>query len=140
MARRRVTVQEAADALGISVDAVRQRIRRKHLERAEPEDVADSRVYVWLNTDQTEAKHEPDVQLIESLQDQVRYLREELTAERRANDENRRLLAAALERIPPQLEASQEPEPRSGASTPADAGGEAQEPSERPWWRKIFGD
>ena len=43
--------------------------------------------------------------LVESLQDQVSYLREQLAAERRANDENRRLLLAALERIPSQLEA-----------------------------------
>jgi hypothetical protein len=37
--------------LGFSVDAVRQRIRRGQLERAEPEDPADNRVYVWLNLD-----------------------------------------------------------------------------------------
>src|SRR5215212_2266159 len=121
MDRRRVTVQEAADALGISVDAVRQRIRRKHLERAEPEDPGDNRVYVWLDMNQTEAKHGPSEapQLVESLLDQVHYLREQLAAERRANDENRRLLAAALERIPA-IEAPappESPEPREEPET-----------------------
>ena len=51
--------------------------------------------------------------LVESLQDQVKYLREQLDAEREATRENRRLLAAALERIP-ELEAPPDtpPEPR----------------------------
>jgi hypothetical protein len=141
MARRRVTVQEAADALGISVDAVRQRIRRNHLERATPEDSADNRVYVWLDDDHTESKREPDIQLLESLQDQISYLREQLAAERRANDENRRLLAAALDRIP-QLEAPSEPRESSETVTEGEAEqhtGGAQEGVQRPWWRRVFG-
>jgi len=48
MTKQRVTVQDASEALGISVDAVRQRIRRGKLPRAElPDD--DNRVYVWLD-------------------------------------------------------------------------------------------
>jgi hypothetical protein len=78
--------------------------------------------------------------LIAELQDRVRSLEE-------ANRENRRLLAAALERIPPQLEAPAAPSeprespetdapPRSGTPGPP----EAEEPTEsRPWWRRMFG-
>ena len=162
MTRQRVTTKEAAEALGISVEAVRKRIERGQLQHER----ADNRVYVYLDGDQTESGHDVEGEgteaLVESLQDQVSYLREQLAAERRANDENRRLLLAALERIPPQLEAPQEaressenkasPGP-SESSTPA--GGDAQEAAQsahsatlrpqgdeargRPWWRRILG-
>jgi predicted nucleic acid-binding Zn-ribbon protein len=152
MTKRKVTVQEAAGALDTSVDAVRQRIKRGKLQKAEPDDPADSRVYVWLDSDHTEARHEAQGEgtvnlsaLVESLQDQVGYLREQLQAERQAHSEARRLLAAALERIPPQLETP--PESPGGAveaSGPPDRGdppatGGAQEGVQRPWWRRVFG-
>jgi hypothetical protein len=153
MAQRKLTVQEAAEALDTSVDAIRQRIKRGKLPRAEPDDPDDNRVYVWLDGDHAEARHHVEGEisanlgaLVESLQDQVEYLREHLDREREANRENRRLLAAALERIPPQLEAPPEPpgapetaagepegppEPRGGTEGP-------EEGSERPWWRRMF--
>jgi hypothetical protein len=116
MAKRKLTVQEAAEALDTSVDAIRQRIKRGKLPRAEPDDSDDNRVYVWLDGNHTEARHHVEGEisanlgaLVESLQDQVQYLHEQLDREREANRENRRLLAAALERIPPQLEAPPEP-------------------------------
>jgi hypothetical protein len=161
MAKRKVTVQEAAEALDTSVDAIRQRIKREKLPRAEPDDPDDNRVYVWLDGDHAETRHHVEGEtsanlgaLVESLQDQVEYLREQLDREREANRENRRLLAAALERIPPQLEAPSEPpgipettseeperaeqQPRPGAQK------EAREDSERPqerrgWWQRMFG-
>jgi DNA-binding Lrp family transcriptional regulator len=149
MTGRRVTTREAADALGISVEAVRKRIERGQLDHER----VDNRVYVYLDEDRTESG--PNVEgegpsaLVESLQDQVSYLREQLSAERRANDENRRLLLAALERIPPQLEAPQEtrefreteakaPEGAQGAEPRSDTGG-AQEGERRPWWRRWLG-
>ena len=155
MAQHKATVQEAAEALDTSVDAIRQRIKRGKLPRAEPDDPDDNRVYVWLDGDHAEARHHVEGEisanlgaLVESLQDQVEYLREHLDREREANRENRRLLAAALERIPPQLEAPPEPpgapetaagepegppeEPRGGTEGP-------EEGSERPWWRRMFG-
>jgi hypothetical protein len=58
-----------------------------------------------------------------------------------------RLLSAALERIPPQLEASQETTEASEtveerperAREPQSATAEAQEGARRPWWRGWFG-
>jgi hypothetical protein len=58
-----------------------------------------------------------------------------------------RLVSAALERIPPQLEApseAREPpettEEQQGRGAPQSAAGEAQEAAEpRPWWRRMFG-
>ncbi len=147
MTGRRVTTREAAEALGISVEAVRKRIERDQLAHER----VDNRVYVYLDEDRT--KSGPDVEgegagaLVESLQDQVSYLREQLAEERRANDENRRLLLAALERIP-QLEAPASPEARESSESPGPteapppAPGEAQagaETAQRPWWRRVFG-
>ena len=146
MTGRRVTTREAAEALGISVEAVRKRIERDQLAHER----VDNRVYVYLDEDRTESG--PDVEgegagaLVESLQDQVSYLREQLAEERRANDENRRLLLAALERIPA-IEAPREPsEPVEEGEDPDQAGSPqtaAQGPQAgalgRPWWRRIFG-
>jgi hypothetical protein len=57
-----------------------------------------------------------------------------------------RLLSAALERIPPQLEALQEArdspqtvEEEPDRAEPHSATVEAQEGTQRPWWRRIFG-
>ena len=165
MAKHKLTVQEAADVLETSVDAVRQRIKRGKLERAEPDDPADNRVYVWLDGGHDETKHEAKINdspngdaLVESLQDQVEYLRDQLEREREANRENRRLLAAALQRIPPQLEAPREasPEARESPVSPGSrdaphegAGGPREEATERPFmeeaderrgfWSRLFG-
>jgi hypothetical protein len=154
MAKRKVTVQEAAEALDTSVDAIRQRIKRGKLPRAEPDEPDDNRVYVWLDGDHAEARHHVEGEasanlgaLVESLQDQVEYLREHLDREREANRENRRLLAAALERIPPQLEAPSEPPgaPETATGEPEEpephpSTGENQEPVERrSWWQRMFG-
>jgi hypothetical protein len=155
MARRKVTVQEASDRLDASVDAIRQRIKRGKLERAEADDPTDPRVYVWLDLDQTESRHKVEVEdeptngngvaLVESLQAQVGHLLRELEIR---NEELRRkdhLLAAAIERIPPQLEA---PKPQNGSSAAAEAAegrepgsatGGVQEDAQVPWWRKVFG-
>ncbi len=157
MTRRRVTTREAAEALGISVEAVRKRIERRQLDHERE----DNRVYVYLDDDRTESGHDVEGEgaeaLVESLQDQVVYLREQLAAERRANDENRRLLLAALERIPPQIEAPAEaresPVSPGPTDTPTAAGGEAHAATEPPqrgesqggggrersWWRRVFG-
>jgi hypothetical protein len=155
MAQRKVTVQEAAEALDTSVDAIRQRIKRGKLPRAEPDDPDDNRVYVWLDGNHAETRHHVEGEisanlgaLVESLQDQVEYLREQLDREREANRENRRLLAAALERIPPQLEAPPEPPGASETAAgepegpePRPSTGEAQEPVEkrRSWWKRVVG-
>ena len=57
-----------------------------------------------------------------------------------------RLLSAALERIPPQLEAPQEArespqtvEEEPERAEPYSATGGAEEGVRRPWWRRVFG-
>jgi hypothetical protein len=56
-----------------------------------------------------------------------------------------RLFAAAMERIPPQLEAPREPSEtpetaeQQGRSEPRPDAAGAQEGVRRPWWRRVFG-
>ena len=129
--RRRLTVPEAATVLGVSVDAVRGRIRRgklgseydKHgtlyvwVETPEADSPGPSQTVVGPSTDQDRLGSQE--QLVESLLDQVAYMREQLAAEREANRENRGLLAAALERIPA-IEPPETPQsPETAAEEPA---------------------
>jgi hypothetical protein len=133
---RRLTVVEAADQLGISEGAVRNRIKRGTLQ-AERE---AGRVYVLLAGTASRDRPPDESEL-------VAVLREQLAAERQAHAESRRLLMAALERIPPQLETPSEArespqtaEEQPERAEPRPATGEAQEGVQRrPWWRRVFG-
>jgi predicted ArsR family transcriptional regulator len=145
MARRRLSVQEAADVLGTSVDAVRSRVRRGSIASEKGE---DGRVYVWLVTDESNDKPQAEDEgreLVAQLLDQVHYLREQLRREQDAHAEARRIIAALTQRIP-ELEASSEPRGSSVATeeepspTPAPASSSPQTPTSRPWWRRIFGE
>jgi hypothetical protein len=148
--RQRLTVQEAAEVLSTSVDAVRMRLRRGSLDS---EKDPDGRVYVWVDGDSSETKlrlNGESSALISAKDETIRVLTEQLQAERQAHAEARRLLAAALERIPPQLEAPQE-EPLGGAPETAAEGREGEQPRSgtagsqegaeppRSWWRRMFG-
>ena len=145
MDRQRLDVKQAAQILGISTDAVHKRVKRGSLESDKD---SDGRVYVYLDDSlddgytRLDDGYTPDQEtedvVVEVLRDQVEYLREQLDKEREANRENRRLLAAALERIP-ELEPAEPREPtvstseeRGGSETPQDQ----EQPS---WWRRIFG-
>jgi uncharacterized coiled-coil protein SlyX len=138
----RLTVAQAADALRISQDAVRKRIARGTI----PHDRSQSgRVYVYLSPSETVHKTDQDTtrdaasktvqdDLIRSLEDQIAFLRREL--ERKDT-----ILLNLTERIP-RLEApSEAPGAAESAEEPQGRGSvppEAQEPTERPWWRRIF--
>ena len=149
---RRVTVPEAAQILRTTPDAVRSRLRRGKLRK----DVADDgTVLVVLDaeivdgrTDQADGHDgQPDgqttVALVDSLQEQVEFLRQQLQQEREANRENRRLLAAALERIPA-IEAPPDtsPEPSEPPTTPSEPRSDTQavqeEGKQRSWLYRFF--
>jgi Tfp pilus assembly protein FimV len=163
-----VAVDEAARALGLSVDAIRKRVQRGTIEH---EKDAAGRVRIILDSpdDASTLRDEsPDTtgrsfailaakeETIEELRDRVRRLERDLDTR---NEEIRRrdhLLAAALERIPeleapresptPSVEASEGAFPRSNAGgahggTQGEAES-AQEPRRSPWspwWRRMFG-
>ena len=66
-------------------------------------------MYVLLNIDPTPEPERPHDGTHDRTSELIDTLREQLEAERQADAEARRLLMAALERIPPQIEAPREP-------------------------------
>ncbi len=142
-----MTIQEAARRLGVSEGSVRKRVKRGTLEHEKDE---DGRVYVYLDAGMDEGIDEglsPERDALISAKDEtIAALRDQLEAERQAHAEARRLLMAALERIPPAIEAPREPS--GGPQTTAEAaeGSEhpqantgAQEGAQRSWWRRWLG-
>jgi transposase-like protein len=147
--RRRLTVPQAAEALGVTVDAVRGRIRRGKLKSEQHAGT----VYVWLDAPEEDnsrrrsaTSHRPSADESERIKDfreQVTYLREQLEAERQAHAEARRIIAGLVERIPaieaPRENPPESPESPAPTDTPTEAPEEAQEGVQRPWWRRLFG-
>ena len=148
----RYTVPQAADILGISQGAVRNRLSRGTLHSVKE----SGTVYVMLPTDiPRDAKRDvtdtPDdmsqsdlTTLTSELRDRLRYVEGQLEAERQAHAEARRIIAGLVERIPaieapsetsgspePVAEEPERAEPRPGTS-------EAQEAAQKPWWRRLF--
>ncbi len=149
----RYTVPEAAEALGVTVDAIRSRIKRHTIMHVRE----GGRVYVLLSGDQGVISHDqggdqgtahradqppqtgPDHrdELLEELRDRVRALEE-------ANRENRRIILALTSRLPA-LQA-----PRDAPETDAETVGggedrpvrseahEGVQDARRPWWIRIF--
>lgn len=110
----------------------------------------DGRVWVILDTDQDTASKVRDADqpqsdkdvLIFEMRERVASLERQLEAERQANSEHRRLLAAALERIPPQLEAPQEARESPQTAPDADPNTEASLQTggeRRGFWSRLFG-
>jgi hypothetical protein len=82
------------------------------------------RLYVLLNTDPTTDPDRPHEREYDRTSELIQTLREQLEAERQAHAEARRLLAAALERIPPAIEA-----PRDARESPLSADEESDRPA-----------
>ncbi len=144
MTDERLTLRQAAARLGVSESAIRKRVERGTLRSDKG---SDGRRYVYLDTgaDAVADVSSPSSAtgergaLISELRAHNGTLREQLEAERQANSEHRRLLAAALERIPPQLEARESPQTARDASegaSPHSAARGTQEATRRPWWRR----
>ncbi len=145
---QRLTIPDAARALGVSSEAVRGRVKRGTLES---ERSADGTVYVLLdvgttprpNADQAATDHRPTAdqprdqsEVVEELRSRVRSLEHQLEEANTRDRENRRLLAAALNAR--QIEAPEgekNPEPEFAPDT----GVSQDEPRTRSWWKKMFG-
>lgn len=150
----RVSVPQAADHLGTTVDAIRKRVQRETIPHERDH---DGRVWILLDTGrprQDTAGHRHDTDqpqsdasaLISEMRGRIEDLQTQLEAERQAHSEARTLLLRALERIPPAIEPPREtteaPEtveeeqqraaPRSSSPSPQTA------PQRRPWWRRVF--
>jgi excisionase family DNA binding protein len=80
----RVTIQEAAQRLGVKEDAIRKRIQRGSLRHEKAE---YGRVYVWVDATQDttqDADESAQDARIEDLREQIAYLRRQLDEEREA--------------------------------------------------------
>ncbi len=137
----RYTVPDAARILGISPEAVRNRLSRGTLDSIKE----GGTVYVLINRDMAPAENDisgdiPDEStvLISEMRERIAFLERELERRSEESAEMRRLLAAALERMPPQLEAPSEG-PESPV-TPAEDRGRGDDVREEPrsWWRRWF--
>lgn len=152
----RATVHEAANVLGVSVDAIRKRIQRGTIPHERHE---DGRVYVLVDkastmqdetrtstsTVQDTNQHESPVrygteELVGSLQDQIGFLRREL-------ERKDAILLRMAERIPEIETSSAPPEARDASERVTEATDRGttvpqnpQEPAQRrSWWRRFFG-
>jgi hypothetical protein len=137
---KRYTVPEAAKILGIGTDAVRKRIARDTIPHEKGD---DGRVYVYLDTghDEGHDDQEKAPELVESLREQIGYLRgvvatrdEELRTRaeelrRRDQDLERRdhIIAALTERIPQALEPPSEARESDVSPGPTGEFGEVRE-------------
>ena len=146
----RYTVPEAAQVLGISPEAVRNRLSRGTLRSEKVE----GRVYVLLarpDRSQPIGDVSTDIptDIVEELRDRIRYLERQVEEERDARRRADTLLARLMDRMPeleaPQEAAPDEPgSPETGKGEPERAGTqpdtvESQESVQRPWWRRVFG-
>src|SRR5215218_11212007 len=141
----RHTVAEAADMLGISTGAVRNRLSRGTLRSTKE----SGTVYVLLPDDMSrDVKRDADDTpsgippsdrdvLTSELRDRLRYVEGQLEAERQAHAEARRIIAGLVERIPA-IEAPEEASTPSGGGEPHPGTVESQEGVQRPWWRKLI--
>ena len=148
--RKRATVAQAAELLGLSAEAVRSRVQRGTLES---EKIAGT-VYVLLeetaqtrpNLDESHAKDDTQANLIGdqtefigSLQGQIEWLRREV--ERKDT-----LLMTLMQRVPeldpvrpPASESREAPEAVSEGTDEGDVPLEPQEPSQqRSWLQRFF--
>src|SRR5215213_3870497 len=109
----RLTVPEAAHALGISPEAVRNRLSRGTLKSIKE----GGTVYVLLETDRT--RHTGDIPtdrpsdtpqpLVEEMRGRIESLERQLEQANERDRENRRIIAALTSRIPA-LEPPESPE------------------------------
>jgi hypothetical protein len=142
--RRRATVAEAADAL--SIEAARGRIKRGKLEvEREP----DGSVFVLLDTNQTRPAVDQATDqtlLIARLENEVQFLREELARKDaimlNTTEAMKALTPPAVhpqDKPPVAQEAHTEATQQPGTVEPQVPIEGAQEDTQRPWWRRMFG-
>jgi hypothetical protein len=156
--RLRVTVAEAAEILGITVEAVRGRIKRDTLAY---EKAPDGTVWVLLDADQARPVDDQPVDratdqalLIARLENEVQFLREELARKdaimMNMTEAMKAIAPPGQEEEPaPPSEAKAPPDRREYAVTPTEQPGRvgpqpavesAEEGVQRPWWRRWFGE
>ncbi len=156
--RLRLTVPEAAKALGISPEAVRNRLSRRTLDSEK----VNGTVHVLIDRDMV--RHTDDTpnatpgdgpadmagytgrnELVDELRDRIGYLERQVEEEREARRRADTLLARLMDRVP-ELEAPETRQEDAQDSTNGAAGPRPptsstspQNAAKRPWWRRVFG-
>jgi hypothetical protein len=146
---QRYSIPDAAKALELTEEAVRQRVKRGTLDSIK----VDGRLFVLLDIDTSSdtssdreepVKEEPNdtssdtSRLVETLEDEVAHLRRQLDQANERDRENRRIIAGLVQRVPELEAAPEQREPTMTDSEGAD-GGVLSEPEQRSWWRRFFG-
>jgi hypothetical protein len=139
----RLTIQEAARALGISEGAVRKRVTRGTLEHDKGD---DERVYVYLSVrdrrgvdDVQDAGVDPNSSaLISEMRDRIRFLEEEV----QRKDAILLNMTEAMKALSPPSEnppeSSESPVPTDTTDTPPETREEPQEAAQSPWWKRMW--
>jgi hypothetical protein len=126
----RVTVREAAHRLGVTPEAIRQRIKRGTIQHDKGED-ALTYVYLTPSEDVTETPSEGVTEaILRTYEDQIQSLRTEL-------ERKDAILMSLTQRIP---ELVAPPEPREAPETSAEAGARGKKVHDeepRPWWPPV---
>ena len=145
----RVTVQEAARRLGISQDAVRQRVRRGSM-RYDKDD--KGRVYVYLDPTNTRPTSVHDVlsdtvydasrsnELVTELRNRIQFLEAELTDRKEESRRKDHIIAALTQRIPELEPASEAREYSERPTEHVDRGTTSTIKSVRPRWAFLLGE
>ena len=155
---QRYSIPDAAKALGLTEEAVRQRVKRGTLDSIK----VGGSLFVLLDTDvsldQSSDRDQPVVEvpgdtsndtsvdmsrLVEALEDEVGHLRRQLDQANERDRENRRIIAGLVQRVP---ELETPPEARNLPETGTEGAGKgrvrpvSQESAQRQsWWRRFFG-
>jgi hypothetical protein len=131
----RLTQREGADALGVSVEAIRRRVKRGTLRS---EKGPDGRRYVYLDDAPNARPTSEDASaiMVEEMRMRITFLEREL-------ERKDAILLRMAERIP-ELEAPAEPlsAPTGGEQGQGrgDVPPERQPPPQCPWWRRVLGE
>jgi hypothetical protein len=99
----RLTVRQASERLGISVEAVRARLSRGTLQR---ETGPDGTVYVVLHGPPRSDQSNDQTLLLQRADSEIAYLRQRLAEADERDREQRRIIAALTSRIPELPEAT----------------------------------
>jgi hypothetical protein len=146
----RYTVAEAADMLGITTGAVRNRLSRGTLRKVKEGGIVYVLLPVGMSRDaerdavDTPAgmSHGESDALMSEMRDRLRYVEGQLEAERQAHAEARRIIAGLVERIPAleaPADAPQSPERADEGEGRGTGTEQPQATTTRPWWRRLIG-
>ncbi len=149
-----LTIRDAADALGVSVDTIRRRVRRGEFVSRR-----DARGWILVElpdaigstspmqppadvaSGPSAAESVPLPEVVQRLEEENRWLRGQLDEAARERAELRRLLAGAMRT--PELPAGRDPTPSPSPAREAEPAPTPHVPTtaarRRSWWRRLFG-